>query len=155
VLASAAAGSVLEIGDDVHRLGGFCFFVLRNVLLLPFPPSGLYPLSGYCFCPDPYGPDEAQQFTSNCGGDLSLILACCCAFHAISLTSSEILSCRLRNPYLRKMLVQGAHYILGHRGPDTDLKRWGLKLAARGGKRAKKAAVIAVARNLGILLHRL
>jgi hypothetical protein len=39
--------------------------------------------------------------------------------------------------YLRKMLVQGAHYILGHRGPDTDLKRWGLKLAARGGKRAK------------------
>src|SRR5258708_4080978 len=57
--------------------------------------------------------------------------------------------------YLRKMLVQGAHYILGHRGPDTDLKRWGLKLAARGGKRAKKAAVIAVARKLGILLHRL
>jgi transposase len=50
--------------------------------------------------------------------------------------------------YLRKMLVQGAHYILGHRGPDTDLKRrWGLKLAARGGTRAKKAAVIAVARK--------
>ena len=23
--------------------------------------------------------------------------------------------------YLRKLLVQGAHYILGHRGPDTDL----------------------------------
>jgi hypothetical protein len=45
--------------------------------------------------------------------------------------------------------------ILGHRGPDTDLKRWGLKLAGRGGKRAKKAAVIAVARKLGILLRRL
>ncbi len=57
--------------------------------------------------------------------------------------------------YLRKMLVQGAHYILGYRGPDTDLRRWGLKIAARGGKRAKKAAVIAVARKLGILLHRL
>jgi len=57
--------------------------------------------------------------------------------------------------YLRKMLVQGAHYILGYRGPDTDLRRWGLKLAARGGKRAKKAAVVAVARKLGILLHRL
>jgi transposase len=53
------------------------------------------------------------------------------------------------------MLVQGAHYILGYRGPDTDLRRWELKLAARGGKRAKKAAVIAVARKLGILLHRL
>jgi len=57
--------------------------------------------------------------------------------------------------YLRKMLVQGAHYILGYRGPDTDLRRWGLKLAARGGKNAKKRAIVAVARKLGILLHRL
>jgi transposase len=54
--------------------------------------------------------------------------------------------------YLRKML---AHCILGRRGPDTDLKRWGLKLAARGGKNAKKRAIVAVARKLGILLHRL
>lgn len=57
--------------------------------------------------------------------------------------------------YLRKMLVQGAHCILGQRGPDTDLKRWGLKLAERGGKNAKKRAIVAVARKLGILLHRL
>jgi transposase len=57
--------------------------------------------------------------------------------------------------YLRKLLVQGAHGILGRRGPDTDLKRWGLKLAARGGKNAKKRALVAVARKLAILLHRL
>src|SRR5712675_2420094 len=57
--------------------------------------------------------------------------------------------------YLRKMLVQGAHYILGYRGPDTDLRRWGLKLAARGGKNQRKRAIVAVARKLGILLHRL
>jgi transposase len=57
--------------------------------------------------------------------------------------------------YLRKLLVQGAHWILGWRGPDTDLRRWGLKLASRGGKNAKKRAVVAVARKLGILLHRL
>jgi transposase len=57
--------------------------------------------------------------------------------------------------YLRKMLVQGAHYILGHRGPDTDLKRWGLKLSERGGKNAKKRAIVAVARKLAVLLHRL
>ena len=56
--------------------------------------------------------------------------------------------------YLRKMLVQGAHYILGYRGPDTDLKRWGLRLAGQS-KNAKKRAVVAVARKLGILLHRL
>ena len=57
--------------------------------------------------------------------------------------------------YLRKLLVQGAHCILNRRGPDTDLKRWGLKLAARGGKNAKKRAIVAVARKLAVLLHRL
>ncbi len=57
--------------------------------------------------------------------------------------------------YLRTMLVQGAHYILGPFGEDSDLRRWGLKLAARGGKSAKKRAVVAVARKLAVLLHRL
>jgi transposase len=55
--------------------------------------------------------------------------------------------------YLRTMLVQGAHYILSNRSTDPDLKRWGLKLAERGGKNAKKRAIVAVARKLGILLH--
>src|SRR5438270_775677 len=59
------------------------------------------------------------------------------------------------DPYLRTMLVQGAHYILGPFGGDSDLRRWGLKLAARGGKNAKKRVVIAVARKLAVLLHRL
>ena len=59
------------------------------------------------------------------------------------------------DPYLRTMLVQGAHYIISRRGPDSDLKRWGLRLSERGGKRAKKKAVVAIARKLGILLHRL
>ena len=58
------------------------------------------------------------------------------------------------DPYLRTMLVQGAHYILGPFGEDCDLRRWGLKLAARGGKSAKKRAVVAVARKLAVL-HRL
>ena len=40
-------------------------------------------------------------------------------------------------------------------GEDSDLRRWGLKLAARGGKNAKKRAVVAVARKLAVLLHRL
>ena len=57
--------------------------------------------------------------------------------------------------YLRTLLVQGAHYILGPFGEDSDLRRWGQKLAARGGKNAKKRAVVAVARKLAVLLHRL
>jgi transposase len=57
--------------------------------------------------------------------------------------------------YLRTLLVQGAHYILGPFGQDSDLRRWGLRLAERGGKNAKKRAVIAVARKLAVLLHKL
>jgi len=75
VLASAAAGSVLEIGDDVHRLSGLYFFILRNVFVSVFLSSGRYPLPGDSFRSGPYGPDEAQQFTSNCGGDLSFVPA--------------------------------------------------------------------------------
>jgi len=56
--------------------------------------------------------------------------------------------------YLRALLVQGAHYILGPFGQDSDLRRWGLKLAERGGKNAKKRAVIAVPRKLAVLLHK-
>jgi len=57
--------------------------------------------------------------------------------------------------YLRTMLVQGAQYILGHFGEDSDLRRWGRKLAERGGKNAKKRAIVAVARKLAVLLHHL
>lgn len=57
--------------------------------------------------------------------------------------------------YLRTLLVQGAHYILGPFGPDTDLRRHGERISARGGKNAKKRAAVAVARKLAILLHRL
>lgn len=56
---------------------------------------------------------------------------------------------------LRYLLVQASHYILGPFGPDTDLRRWGLQLAQRGGKNAKKRAATAVARKLAVLLHRL
>ena len=58
-------------------------------------------------------------------------------------------------PYLRTLLVQGAHHILGPFGADSDLRRWGLKLAERGGKNGKKRAIVATARKLAVLLHRL
>jgi transposase len=56
---------------------------------------------------------------------------------------------------MRRLLVGSAHYILGPFGPDTDLRRYGLELGRRGGKNAKKRAVVAVARKLAVLLHRL
>jgi transposase len=56
---------------------------------------------------------------------------------------------------VRRLLVGSAHYILGPFGPDTDLRRYGLRLCERGGKNAKKRAAVAVARKLAVLLHRL
>lgn len=59
------------------------------------------------------------------------------------------------NKYLRQLLVGCGHYILGPFGSDCDLRRFGLRIAERGGKNAKRRAVVAVARKLAVLLHRL
>lgn len=59
------------------------------------------------------------------------------------------------NRYLRQLLVSCAHYIMGPFGPDSDLRRHGMAIAARGGKNAKKRAIVAVARKLSVLLHQL
>jgi transposase len=59
------------------------------------------------------------------------------------------------DPYLRTLLVQGAQHILGPFGVDCDLRRWGLKLAERGGRNGKKRAIVATARKLAVLLHHL
>lgn len=57
--------------------------------------------------------------------------------------------------FLRRMVVSAAQYILGPFGEDCDLRRYGAAIAARGGKNGKKRAVVAVARKLAVLLHRL
>lgn len=57
--------------------------------------------------------------------------------------------------YLRSLRVGSAQTILRPGSPDTDLKRTGLRILERGGKNAKKRAVVAVARKLSVLLHRL
>jgi transposase len=56
---------------------------------------------------------------------------------------------------LRRLLVGSSQYMLGAFGPDTDLRRYGLRLCECGGKNAKKRAVVAVARKLAVLLHHL
>lgn len=48
----------------------------------------------------------------------------------------------------RKLLIQAAHYILGPFGTDSELRSYGLRIQARGGKIAKKKSYVAVARKL-------
>lgn len=57
--------------------------------------------------------------------------------------------------FCRCLLVSAAQYILGPFGSDSDLRRHGLAIASRGGKNAKKRAVVAVARKLAVVMHRL
>jgi len=57
--------------------------------------------------------------------------------------------------YLRRLLVQAAHYILGPFGPDCELRRYGERILEQGGRGAKRRAVVAVARKLAVLLHQL
>jgi transposase len=67
-------------------------------------------------------------------------------------TDKQLHISKAGDSYLRKLLVGCAQYILGPFGPDTALKRKGLKIAASGGARAKRKAVVAIARNLAVLL---
>ena len=67
--------------------------------------------------------------------------------------SPELGISRIGDRTLRCLLAQCAHYVLGRHGEDSALRRWGLQLAERGGKNAKKRAIVAVARKLAVLMH--
>jgi transposase len=56
---------------------------------------------------------------------------------------------------LRSLLVQAAHCVMRKKAPDSDLKAWGLGKMQSGGKRAKRRAIVGVARKLAVMLHRL
>jgi transposase len=58
------------------------------------------------------------------------------------------------NGLMRRLLVQCGQRLLGPLGQDCAIRRWGLKLAGEGNKKLKKRAVVAVARKLAVVMHR-
>lgn len=70
-------------------------------------------------------------------------------------TDKQLRITKAGSPFLRKLLINSAQYILGPFGEDCKLQRFGLRMASRGGKNAKRKAVVAVGRKLSVLLHRL
>lgn len=70
-------------------------------------------------------------------------------------TDKQLPITKAGDSYLRRLLVGSAQCILRSNAPDNYLRRKGERIAARGGKNARKRAVIAVARSLAVLLHRL
>ena len=68
-------------------------------------------------------------------------------------SSPELGITKAGNGQLRWLLVQSSQRILGPFGRESELRCWGLQLAARGKKRSKRRAVVAVARKLAVVLH--
>lgn len=52
------------------------------------------------------------------------------------------------NSMVRRLLIQGAQYIMGPFGEECDLRTFGKRIASRGGMTARKKAKVAVARKL-------
>lgn len=82
-------------------------------------------------------------------------LGLCPGQHASGDQQPQLRITKCGDKLLRWYLIQAAHYILGPFGPDCDLRRYGQRMSERGGKNAKKRAVVAVARKLAVLLHHL
>jgi transposase len=59
------------------------------------------------------------------------------------------------DPMMRRLLVNSAQYMLSRNGTDCDLRRFGQRISEAGGKTAKKRAVVALARKIAVVLHRL
>lgn len=112
--------------------------------------SGVGPLTALCFV---LTLEDPARFAR--GRDVGAYLGLVPRRHESGARSPELHITKAGDATLRRLLVGASHYVLGPFGPDTDLRTWGLELAKRGRKNAKKRAVVATARKLAVLLHAL
>jgi transposase len=94
--------------------------------------------------------ENPKRFTSNRA--IGSWLGLCPISHSSGDSNPQLRISKAGDNYLRRLLVQSAHHLLGPFGKDSDLRRFGLELSARGGRSAKKRAVVAVARKLAVRL---
>ena len=120
----------------------------ETTLLTQVP--GVGPITALCFV---LTLEDPARFPSSrrVGAYLGLVPRC----NASGGSDPQLRISKAGDGMLRRLLIQCSHYILGPFGPDTDLRRWGLRLQQRGGKNAKKRAAVALARKLAVLLHHL
>lgn len=120
----------------------------ETTLLRQIP--GVGPITALCFV---LTLEDPHRFPQSRG--VGAYLGLCPREHQSGERAPQLRISKAGDSMLRRLLVTAAHYILGPFGPDTALRRWGLRLAERGGANAKKRAVIAVARKLATILHHL
>jgi transposase len=109
--------------------------------------DGVGPLTALCFVLTVENPGRFPR-TRDVGAYLGLVPR----RDQSGLTDKQLPITKAGNRQLRCLLVNCAHYILGPFGPPSHLREAGERIAARGGKSAKKRAVIAVSRKLAVTL---
>lgn len=97
--------------------------------------------------------DDPRRFERS--RDLGAFLGLVPRQHESGERSPQLRISKAGNTYLRQLLVSAAHYILGPFGGDCELRRFGQRVGSRGGPKGKKRAVVAVARKLAVVMHRL
>lgn len=110
--------------------------------------AGIGPITSLCFVLTLEDPTRFRNSRA-----VGAYLGMCPRRHDSGARSPQLRITKGGDSMLRHLLVGSAQYILGPFGPDSGLREWGLKLAQRGGKNAKKRAAVAVARRLACLLH--
>ena len=112
--------------------------------------KGVGPLIALCFV---LTIQRADRFRSSRG--VGAYLGLCPRQSQSGSRDPQLRIAKAGNRMMRMLLMQGAHYIMGPFGIDSDLRRHGEKLSARGGANAKKRALVAVARKLAVVMHHL
>lgn len=131
---------------DLARLVATAYPVARRLQ----QPAGVGPLTALAFV---LVIDDPRRFRRS--RDVGAYVGLVPRLDESSASSPQLRISKAGDPLIRRLLVSAAHYILGPFGPPCDLRRHGEGIAARGGKNAKKRAVVAVARKLAVLLHHL
>lgn len=131
---------------DLARLVATTYPVARRLQ----QPAGVGPLTALAFV---LVIDDPSRFRRS--RDVGAYFGLVPRLDESSTSSPQLRISKAGDPLVRRLLVSAAHYILGPFGPPCDLRRHGEGIAARGGKNAKKRAVVAVARKLAVLLHHL
>lgn len=112
--------------------------------------AGVGPLTALCFVATLETPDRFSR-----ARDVGAYLGLVPKRDQSGQRDKQLSITKAGNRALRCLLVNCAHYILGPFGPPCDLRAAGMRLCERGGRSAKKKAVIAVARKLAITLFAL
>ena len=134
---------IKALDASISRLAAECYpetIYLQQV-------SGVGPITSLYFVLKVGNPGRFQRTR-----DIGAFLGLCPKRDQSGETDKELRISKCGDRYLRRLLVSAAQYILGPFGADSALREHGLRLAQEGTAKAKKRAVVAVARKLAVLL---